>query len=357
MESALLSIGELARASGLSASALRFYDRVGVLRPAHVDPATGYRWYVAGQVRPARVVATLRRVAMPVAEIGRVVGGPPAEASALIDGHLRRLATGLADAQRELSLVRTLLIEEPAMTSVTTCTVGAAELAGALRAVRFAAGADPGLPMLNGVLIELAPAEGLVRLVATDRFRLAVAAAPVLAAAGPAVQAIAPTSLVDAVGALLASPRGEATVSIDGERVLVEAGGREAAADALPYDFPDHRRLLPRAATRRVRLDASRLRADLAGSMAGEVAVLSVGSDDSVEVETGVPAIGPHRNGTARIGVNPRFLAEALAAAGDRRILLELREPAEPIMLRPDGDPGGHFSLLMPVRLEAGAAR
>lgn len=33
----LLGIGELARASGLTVSALRFYDREGVLTPAVVD--------------------------------------------------------------------------------------------------------------------------------------------------------------------------------------------------------------------------------------------------------------------------------------------------------------------------------
>jgi DNA-binding transcriptional MerR regulator len=109
VESELLSIGELARVSGLSASALRFYDRAGILRPAFVDPATGYRWYTAGQVRPARVVAALRRVAMPVVEIGRVLTGPPGVADALIDGHLRRLETGLVDARRELSRVRSML--------------------------------------------------------------------------------------------------------------------------------------------------------------------------------------------------------------------------------------------------------
>jgi len=38
-------IGEVARASGLSVSALRFYDGAGVLVPAEVDPATGYRRY------------------------------------------------------------------------------------------------------------------------------------------------------------------------------------------------------------------------------------------------------------------------------------------------------------------------
>lgn len=35
------SIGEMARDSGLGVSALRFYDRTGVLVPAWVDPVSG----------------------------------------------------------------------------------------------------------------------------------------------------------------------------------------------------------------------------------------------------------------------------------------------------------------------------
>jgi DNA-binding transcriptional MerR regulator len=346
VESELLTIGELARASGLSASALRFYDRSGVLRPAYVDPDTGYRWYLAGQVRPARIVATLRRVAMPVAEIGRVLSGPPAEATALIDAHLRRLETGLADAQRELSRVRVLIgPRESTMSTVpTTCTVAANDLAGALRAVRFATGTDPELPMLAGVLIELAPAERLVRLVATDRYRLAVAAAPAVRAVGAAVRAIAPPALFDDVSALLATAE-HVEVTVEGDRVTVRAGEREATATALPYDFPDYRRLLPGAAARTVPVDASTLSEALAG--AGAVAVLSVGADNSVGVESGAPAAG-----AARIGVNPQFLSQALAAAGSRRITLEMRAPAEPIILRPADGAADTYSLLMPVRLE-----
>ena len=59
MNSDLVSIGEVARASGLSVSALRFYDREGVLLPARVDPGTGYRWYSADQIESARLIAGL----------------------------------------------------------------------------------------------------------------------------------------------------------------------------------------------------------------------------------------------------------------------------------------------------------
>lgn len=41
----MLTIGRFAQLSGLSVKALRHYDDMGLLAPAHVDPESGYRWY------------------------------------------------------------------------------------------------------------------------------------------------------------------------------------------------------------------------------------------------------------------------------------------------------------------------
>ena len=80
----LLSIGEFAHASRLSAKALRLYDELGLLVPARVDPDTGYRRYAPEQLEPARRVAALRRIGMPLAEIKRFLPLPPAEATAAL---------------------------------------------------------------------------------------------------------------------------------------------------------------------------------------------------------------------------------------------------------------------------------
>jgi PPM family protein phosphatase len=78
---ALLSTGEFARASGLSRKALRLYDELGLLPPAQVDPATGYRLYDPAQLEQARLVAWLRRLGMPLATIRLVSTLPPAAAA------------------------------------------------------------------------------------------------------------------------------------------------------------------------------------------------------------------------------------------------------------------------------------
>jgi DNA-binding transcriptional MerR regulator len=76
----LASIGEFARRSRLSPKALRLYDRLGLLRPARVDPDSGYRWYAASQLERARLIAGLRDLGLPLAEIGPILrlDGPAA---------------------------------------------------------------------------------------------------------------------------------------------------------------------------------------------------------------------------------------------------------------------------------------
>src|ERR671915_1748265 len=54
----MLSIGDFARHGRVSVRMLRHYDTIGLLQPAYVDRATGYRSYDAGQLsRLNRIVA------------------------------------------------------------------------------------------------------------------------------------------------------------------------------------------------------------------------------------------------------------------------------------------------------------
>lgn len=78
----LLTIGAFARASRLTPKALRLYDELGLLPPAHVDPASGYRFYRPEQLDQARLVAWLRRLGMPLARIRTVCALEPGAAAA-----------------------------------------------------------------------------------------------------------------------------------------------------------------------------------------------------------------------------------------------------------------------------------
>ena len=103
-----LSIGEFARASGLTTKALRLYDELDLLPPAHVDPANGYRYYARDQLDGAHLVARLRLVGMPLARIRSVLGLPGPAAAAELAAYWRQV---LADNTTRQEIVQSLVLE------------------------------------------------------------------------------------------------------------------------------------------------------------------------------------------------------------------------------------------------------
>ncbi|MCI6018485.1 MAG: MerR family transcriptional regulator [Clostridiales bacterium] len=45
-----LSIGQVAQIKGVHVKSLRYYDKIGILKPAYTDPNTGYRYYERQQL-------------------------------------------------------------------------------------------------------------------------------------------------------------------------------------------------------------------------------------------------------------------------------------------------------------------
>jgi len=114
----LLTIGEFARASRLSAKALRLYDELGLLRPAVVDERNGYRRYAPGQLERARLVAWLRRIGMPLAEIRTVVELPGTRAAEAVLQYWQRVEADVTARKRlAADLVEYLSGKDSAMTT------------------------------------------------------------------------------------------------------------------------------------------------------------------------------------------------------------------------------------------------
>ncbi|MDA3628565.1 MerR family transcriptional regulator [Saccharopolyspora sp. WRP15-2] len=113
-----LSIGEFARASGLTPKALRLYDELGLLPPEHVDQRTGYRTYVLEQLGKAQLVARLRSLGMPLARIRVVVDLPPLAAAAEVMSYWRQVeAETAARREQATALVTDLSRKDFAVTS------------------------------------------------------------------------------------------------------------------------------------------------------------------------------------------------------------------------------------------------
>ncbi|GAA2881676.1 hypothetical protein GCM10010517_44700 [Streptosporangium fragile] len=134
MNDDLLPIGQFARLCRLSVKQLRHYADLGLLEPARVDPASGYRYYRPAQARQALSIGLLRSLDVPLAAVARVLAGPhpgraPARVRDDLEAELARRRHTLATLERILAAglpqVRVDVVREPSRRVATVREVAA----------------------------------------------------------------------------------------------------------------------------------------------------------------------------------------------------------------------------------------
>lgn len=69
----MFCIGDFAQLGRVSVRMLRHYDALGLLRPSHVDPATGYRFYRASQLSRLNRVIALKDLGFTLRQVGAIL--------------------------------------------------------------------------------------------------------------------------------------------------------------------------------------------------------------------------------------------------------------------------------------------
>ncbi|WP_353940965.1 MerR family transcriptional regulator [Streptomyces sp. HUAS MG91] len=69
----MFTIGDFARHGRVSVRMLRHYDALGLLHPAHVDPATGYRHYAAAQLARLNRIIALKDLGLTLQQVGEIL--------------------------------------------------------------------------------------------------------------------------------------------------------------------------------------------------------------------------------------------------------------------------------------------
>lgn len=316
----LLGIGEFAALTRLAPSALRYYDDAGLLRPAHVDPDTGYRRYAPAQIPEAVLIRELRALAMPIAEVRALLDAGALDAHRRLDEHWRAVEARVAEARARVAAAHRLIDrEEDPMGTVVT--IDAGELSDAIRQVAPAAppepltrpGAERALPA--GVLVEVTG--NVLRLVATDAHRLAM-------------RDLVPLAIEGGEASRLASRR--ELVALAGR---LGGGVHELRLDDLPEEpgtFPDYRAVLDRLAPahRLVEtVDALRRRAEACEAL--------------VRLDGFAPPL--------TVAIDRGYLLAALDAAPGPDVIVETAGPLAAVLFRSAGD-GSFTAIVMPVRME-----
>ena len=105
-DSGLVPIGELARRTGVAASALRFYERIGLLSPA--ERAGQRRRYPPSSAERVALIHLCQDAGFTLAEIGRLLAGMSRgrqDWERLAERKIGELDARIADAQRAKKLI------------------------------------------------------------------------------------------------------------------------------------------------------------------------------------------------------------------------------------------------------------
>lgn len=336
----LFSIGDVARSSGLSMSALRFYDREAILIPVTVDPLTGYRWYSSNQVRSAELIAKLRRVGLALPEISQVLALSEDEnvLRRVLADHVYRLEAGLASAKSLINEIeRTWTTASPAPLS-NFASVNALEFHRALTCVRFAAGGNHDYPGLAGVC--LIANDGRLQVLASDRHRAAFDSLRIESETVRFKVVLAPAGLDELLSLLIRG--GVAHITLN-SNLQIRIGDDTCNCPLLDLDFPDF--TVPsqtdaRSATAEV--DRNWIRTELRKRPRAKERRVGLDYEGQLHIDNDDQAT------ELALLLNASYLSEAVEAARGDQLSFELNGPIAPLAIRSTQNPHS-FSVIMPI--------
>ena len=102
------SIGELAGYQNISKQTLIFYDKIGLFRPAYVDPSNGYRYYSPKQIDFLDTILIMKKIGFSLEEIREHMKNYNLENSTTL---LRGQMEVLDEQIRELQMIRSRLLQ------------------------------------------------------------------------------------------------------------------------------------------------------------------------------------------------------------------------------------------------------
>jgi DNA-binding transcriptional MerR regulator len=100
----MFRIGEFAQIAQVSGRQLRFYDQLGLLRPAHTDPQTGYRYYSIRQLPRLNSILALKELGLSLEQIGPLLRNEisPVELRGMLTMKRAQVESSLRDEEARL---------------------------------------------------------------------------------------------------------------------------------------------------------------------------------------------------------------------------------------------------------------
>jgi len=248
---------------------------------------------------------------------------------------------------------------DPAAEAVT---LSSSAFADALRQVVRAASSDEARGVITGVLI--AAEEDMVRMVATDSYRLAVRDLPDTSILAGGQKVLVPHRALTELQRILGSGN-ELTVRLGARHATFECGSTRLTTRLIEGEYPNYRNLVPASSPnlltvgkealleslRRVKIMAQRDSSSAVRlTLGGDTMTLSVRDQDygTVVEELDVRYEGDEM----LVGFNPDYLMNGVDAIDTDEVTLSLRDPVKAVVLRGVGK-DDYLYLLMPLRVSS----
>lgn len=95
----LYTIGEVGRICGISAKALRYYDKIGIISPDHISEENGYRYYSRETLLLVPVMKYYKQMGFKLEEMQELLGGNTYQ---FLQQNFHSKISGLKDMEREI---------------------------------------------------------------------------------------------------------------------------------------------------------------------------------------------------------------------------------------------------------------
>ncbi len=336
------------------------HAREGVLRTTATDTEVGY----VGE-SPANV-SSEGELAVDAAGLFQVVRQLPEPTVHLKEGEANRLI--VRSGRVEYKLVGVPATEYPALPpfkAEATARLEESALARLVEQVAFSIATEDVRWGINGAhMEEVSDEQGKrLRLVATDRHRLASAEVAFEGSSHFTPRMLVPRKALSVLGKLLDGGSGEIELDFGEAALQMRRPNETFWFRLLDGEFPDYKAVVPKENKFR----ATVRRADLAGSLR-RVGILvadrarpvrfrfdndelgiEVHNVDKGSVTDAVPI--ELEGGAVSVGFNVRYLTDILAAMSGDQVVLELAHPLAPCLVRDPEFPGAFF-VVMPMRLD-----
>ncbi len=106
MSENLMPIGRFSKSCRLTIKALRHYDEIGLLKPAFIEPETGYRYYTQHQAKTAVLINMLRSLDIAIPTIEKLLAADESELPSLLELEQTRILKELNWKQNILQSIK-----------------------------------------------------------------------------------------------------------------------------------------------------------------------------------------------------------------------------------------------------------